>query len=110
MPPYELRWVFKDGTIKAMTDRPQDREPPARELIEGLEGRLHRYHFMLGEYDRLATVKFPDNASAAATSMRASGSGAFVRFETHPLISAQEAQRAMQMVRGSKVAYRAPNA
>ena len=55
-------------------------------------------------------MKFPDNASAAATSMRASAFGAFARFETHPLMTTQEAQRAMRMVKDSKVAYRAPNA
>jgi uncharacterized protein with GYD domain len=102
--------MFKDATVKAMTDRPQDREPPARELIESFGGRMHHYYFMLGEYDGLAIVEFPDNASAAATSMRASASGAFTRFETHPLMTAQEAQRAMQMVKDCTKAYRAPNA
>jgi uncharacterized protein with GYD domain len=110
MPLYELRWMFKDTTVKAMTERPQDREPPARELIESFGGKLHSYYFMLGEYDGLAIVEFPDNASAAATSMRASVSGAFTRFETHPLMTAQEAMRAMDMVKGNKTPYRAPNA
>ena len=36
--------------------------------------------------------------------------GAFARFETHPLMTAQEAQRAMQMVKDCTTAYRAPNA
>ena len=110
MPTYELRWMFKDAALKAMTDKPQDREPPARELIESFGGRMHHYYFMLGEYDGLAIVEFPDNASAAATSMRANVSGAFARFETHPLMTAQEAQRAMQMVKDRAFAYRAPNA
>ena len=39
------------ATVKAMTDRPQDREPPARELIESFGGKMHHYYFMLGEYD-----------------------------------------------------------
>jgi uncharacterized protein with GYD domain len=110
MPLYEMRWMFKDATVKAMTERPQDREAPARELIEGFGGRMHHYYFMLGEYDGLAIVEFPDNAAAAATSMRASASGAFARFETHPLLTTQEAQRAMQLVKDRAVAYRAPNA
>ncbi len=110
MPLYELRWMFKDAAVKAMTERPQDREPHVRELIGGFGGRMHHYYFMLGEYDGLAIVEFPDNASAAATSMRASASGAFARFETHPLMTTQEAQRAMQMVKDRGVAYRAPNA
>ena len=110
MPLYEMRWMFKDATLKAMTDKPQDREAPARELVEGFGGKLHHYYFMLGEYDGLAIVEFPDNAAAAATSMRASASGAFARFETHPLLTTQEAQRAMQMVKDHAFAYRAPNA
>ena len=110
MPLYEMRWMFKDAALKSMTDKPQDREPPARELVEGFGGKLHHYYFMLGEYDGLAIVEFPDNASAAATGMRAGASGAFARFETHPLLTTQEAQRAMQMVKDRAVAYRAPNA
>ena len=110
MPLYEMRWMFKDAALKSMTDKPQDREAPARDLIEGFGGKLHHYYFMLGEYDGLAVVEFPDNASAAATSMRASASGAFARFETHPLMTAQEAQRAMRMAKDRAVAYRAPNA
>ena len=110
MPPYEMRWMFKDAALKAMTEQPQDREAPARELIESFGGRMHHYYFMLCEYDGLAIVEFPDNASAAATSMRASVSGAFARFETHPRLTAREAQRAMQMVKDHAFAYRAPNA
>ena len=110
MPLYEMRWMFKDAALKSMTDKPQDREVPARELIEGFGGKLHHHHFMPGQCDGLAVVEFPDNAPAAATSMRAGASGAFARFETHPLMTTQEAQRAMQMVKDRAVAYRAPNA
>ncbi len=70
-----------------MTERPQDREAPAREPIESFGGKMHHYNFILGEYDGLAIIEFPDNAAAAATSMRASVSGAFARFETHPLLT-----------------------
>jgi uncharacterized protein with GYD domain len=110
MPMYELRWMFNGATIGAMTDRPQDREGPARELIESFNGRMHHYYFMLGEYDGLAITEFPDNTSVAACSMRASASGAFARFETHALMTTEEAQRAMQMVKDRAFAYRAPNA
>ena len=71
---------------------------------------MHHYYFRLGEYDGLAIVEFPDNASAAAISTRASVLGAFARFETHPLLTAQEAQRAMRMVKDRAFAYRAANA
>ena len=58
MPLYELRWMFKDAAVKAMTDRPQDREPPARELIESFGGKMHHYYFMLG-----STTASPSSSS-----------------------------------------------
>ena len=110
MPTYELWWTFKDETIRHLTEQPQNRVAPARELIEKFGGRLHQYYFMLGEHDGLAIVEFPDNVSAAACSMRASASGAFARFESHLLLTAEEAERAMRMVKEQAFAYRAPNA
>ncbi len=109
MPLYGRRWMSKDAASNMMAGRSQHGEAPARELVEGCGGRMHRCS-MLGEYDGITIVEFPDDGAAAAASMRASASGAFARFETHPLMTAQEAQRAMQMVKDRAVAYRAPNA
>ena len=108
MPTYELRWMFNAAAAKAMTEAPQDREVPARALIEAFGGTMKTYHFMLGEYDGVAICEFPDNVTAAACSMRATTSGAFARFETHPLLTAAEAKAAMQMVKDKSVAYRSP--
>jgi uncharacterized protein with GYD domain len=109
MPLYGMRWMSKDTPSKMMAGRSQHGEAPARELVEGGGGRMHRCS-MPGEYDGLAIVEFPDDGAAAAASMRASASGAFLRFEAHPLLTAQEAQRAMRMAKESTTAYRSPNA
>ena len=109
MPLYGMRWMSKDAASKMMAGRSQHSEAPALELVEGFGGRMHQCS-MLGEYDGLAIVEFPDDAAAAAASMRASASGAFLRFEAHPLLTAQEAQRAMRMAKESTTAYRSPNA
>ena len=109
MPLYGMRWMSKDTASKMMVGRSQHGEAPARELVEGCGGRMHRCS-MLGEYDGLAIVEFPDAAAAAAASMRASASGAFLRFEAHPLLNTLGAQRAMRMVKDGTTAYRAPNA
>ena len=83
-----------------------------RWCMTGVGGRIAPTHLRgeMGDPVRLAIVEFSDNGSAAATTMRASALGAFARFETHPLMTAQEAQRAMQMVKDCAKAYRAPNA
>ena len=109
MPFYGMRWMSRDTASNMMPGRSPHGEAPARELVEGCGGRMHRCS-MLGEYDGLAVVEFPDDAAAAAASMRASASGAFLRFEMHPLLTTEEAQRAMQMLKDSTTAYRAPNA
>ncbi len=108
MPSYELRWMFSVAAAKTMTEAPQDREAPARALVEAFGGTMQSYHFMLGEYDGVAICTFADNVAAAACSMRATTSGAFTRFETHPLLTPEEARAAMQMVKDRSHAYRSP--
>lgn len=105
---YMMRWMWKDAAIRAMTETPQDREAAARQVVEAFGGKMSHYFFILGEYDGLLIAEFPDNESAAAVSMRVSASGAFSRFETHALMTAQEAQQSMQRVKSASAAYRAP--
>ncbi len=75
MPLYGRRWMSKDAASKMMAGRSQHGEAPARELVEGFGGRIHRCS-MPGEYDGLAIVEFPDDAAAAAASSAAMSSSA----------------------------------
>jgi uncharacterized protein with GYD domain len=109
MPHYLYRWQWKDASTKAMTNAPHDRTGPARELVEGFGGKMLCYYFAFGEYDGLAICEFPDNGAAAAFSLKAASSGAFARFETTPLLTAHEAEEAMQRVKTSGVTYRPPS-
>jgi uncharacterized protein with GYD domain len=106
---YLIRWQFKDGTAKALVDKPQDRTGPATALIEGFGGKLHSYYFSFGDYDGLGIAEFSNPVSAAACSMKAASTGAFARFETTVLLTA-EAEAAMRKAGGTGVQYRAPNA
>ncbi|WP_372617175.1 GYD domain-containing protein [Falsiroseomonas sp.] len=109
MPHFMLRWSFKDSTIKALTDKPQDREAAARQVVEAFGGKLVCYYFVLGEYDGLGICEFPDSISAAALSMRLGSTGVFSRVETHALLTTTEAQRAMQQVKDAGAgSYRPP--
>ena len=65
MPLYGRRWMSKDTASKMMAGRSQHGEAPARELVEGFGGRIHRCSTPC-EYDGLAIVEFPDDAAAAA--------------------------------------------
>ena len=105
---YMIRWQFNNSAAKAMVSTPQDRTGPATTLIEGFGGKLHSYFFAFGEYDGLAICEFPDNTAAAACSMTAASTGAFTRFETMSLLTAKEAQAAMQRAHDTKTGYKPP--
>jgi uncharacterized protein with GYD domain len=44
--------------------------------VESAGGRLEAYYFAFGPHDAVAIVELPDNVSAAALSIAASGGGA----------------------------------
>jgi uncharacterized protein with GYD domain len=110
MSSYLIRWQFKDATVKALVDSPQNRTASACALIEGFGGKLLSYYLALGEYDGLGICEFPDTVSVAARSMKAAATGAFARFETMALLTAAEAEEAMKKAKGATVDYTAPNA
>ena len=106
---YLIRWRFTDEAAKSLVETPQNRTAPARELIEGFDGQLLSYYFVLGEYDGLAICDFPDTVSVAACSMKAASTGAFARFETMALLTATEAKEAMKKAKNTKTDYATPD-
>ncbi len=105
-----LRFQFNSASAKAMVEKPQDRVGPATTLVESFGGKLHHYFFALGEFDGVGIAEFPDNKSVAAFAMKAAATGAFAKFETTVLLTASEAEAAMQQAKGSGTSYKAPNA
>jgi uncharacterized protein with GYD domain len=107
---YMIRWQFTDTSAKALVGKPNDRTGAAKALVEGFGGKLHSYYISFGEYDGVAICEFPDNTAAAACSMSAAATGAFSRFETTTLLTAQEAEAAMRKAHGTKTGYKPPTA
>ncbi|GGJ03029.1 hypothetical protein GCM10011320_07390 [Neoroseomonas lacus] len=108
MPHFMYEWSFTAAQAKALVENPQDREAPARQVVEAFGGRLLCYYFMLGKRDGMLVAEFPDTESAAACSMRVASSGAFTAFRTHALMTSAEAQRSMQKVKAASFAYHPP--
>ena len=107
---YMLRWQFTADSAKNFVAKPQDRTKAAQSLVEGFGGKVLSYYFALGEYDGVGICEFPDNVSVTACSLKAASTGAFSRFETTALLTAQEAEAAMKQANGAKLSYTAPNA
>ncbi len=68
----------------------------ARELIEGLGGKLESFYFAFGGADAIVVVEMPDNVSAAAAAVTVSAGGGATT-KTVALITPEEMDAAAKM-------------
>ena len=108
MPFYMQRFKFASNSMKALIAKPKNRRDAAKKIIEAHGGKLHDYYLQFGEYDVLVIAEYPDNAAATAISMTVGASGAFSAGETTPLITMEEAVKAMTRAGKAKAAYKPP--
>ena len=92
-----------DGMRGLAKDKASGRQAAIKDALAALGGKLDSMHFALGEQDVVLICECPDHVSAAALAMAASASG-LVRTKTIPLLTVEEADRALT----SKTGYRAP--
>ena len=109
MPHYMTRWKYSNQQLKAMIDQPQDREAAARKMVEAHGGKLKAFYFSFGDYDGVAIIEAPDNTTAAAALM-ALGAAGVSGLSTTVLLTAQEAQEAMQQAGSVQSGYTPPGA
>lgn len=108
MPVYMFQARYTADAIKAMVASPQDREAPARALIESMGGKLVHMYFAMGTDDVVAIIEAADDQAVAAMSMIIGASGSFSSGATTKLMSAQEAMGAMQQAQKAAAAYNPP--
>ena len=85
---------------------PQNALDRLRPGIEALGGSIESAYYAFGEYDVVAILQFPDNASAGAFSVAASAGGAVHAIKTTPLMTIDEGMEMMRKAAGA--GYRAP--
>ncbi|MCX5517106.1 GYD domain-containing protein [Kaistia defluvii] len=103
---YLLQVSYATNAVKAMVANPQNREDPARKVVESMGGKLHAFYFALGEFDVVMIAEFPDNVSAAAVSLATGATGALSRFETTALMTTADGMEAMRKAKAG--AYSPP--
>lgn len=64
-------------------------------FAESAGGKIDAFYFAFGPYDAVAIADYPDNVSAVAVSVAASGAGA-VHLQMTPLATAEEMDRAIE--------------
>jgi len=106
MPHYLHQVAYSQAGWNAIIAQPQDRLEIVRTAIEKLGGKLVHGWFAFGEYDVIAITEMPDNVSAAALAIAFAGGGACKSVQSTPLMSQEEAIRAMQLA--GECGYRPP--
>jgi len=105
MPKYLFRGSYSQEGIKGVRkEGGSARMDVARELAEGLGGKLEAFFFAFGAHDFYAIADLPDNAAAVALAATVGASGAMSSFETIPLITPEDADEATHR----SVNYRPP--
>lgn len=91
---------------KTLVKNPQDRLEAVRRAVEKSGGKYHGGWFAFGKYDVIVILDLPDNVAAAANSMAYAAGGACSAVRTTPLLTAEEAVRALK--KAGETAYRPP--
>lgn len=105
MPFYLFQGRYSTNAIKAMIDKPQNREEGARPLIEAVGGKLHHLFFCFGREDVIALIEAPDDQAMAACALVVGGSGALSGGATTKLMTAEDAMQAMQRANKATSSY-----
>src|SRR5262245_40891301 len=95
MPFYLQQFKYSAASMKALIAKPKNRRDVAKKIIEAHGGKLHEYFLAFGEYDVVLIAEYPDNAAATAVSLTVGASGGFGGGLTMPLITMDEAVKAM---------------
>ena len=106
MPAYLVQVSYTGDAWSTQLDNPTNVLDRVGPVVERLGGKVEAAYYTFGEYDLVAIVQFPDNASAAALSLAASAGGAIKGYRTTPLMDIDEGMEAMRKAAAS--GYRPP--
>jgi uncharacterized protein with GYD domain len=104
MPKFLIEANYTAKGLRALAqEKPSSRQAVIRETFASLGGKLEAIYYALGDRDVFVLCELPDHVSAAAVSVAVSATG-MVRTRTIPLLTVEEADRAVSM----RTSYRAP--
>ena len=101
MPSYLCQAAYTSEAWSSLQKNPEDRIEAIRPIVARLGGRILSGFISFGDYDVVLILEMPDNTTAAAFSMAASGGGALRSLKTTPLLTTQEARQAMEKAAAS---------
>jgi len=104
MPKYLYQVNYTPSGIQGVVnDSASGRRADVQAAVKALGGKLEAFYYSFGEYDVVAIADLPNAVTAAAFSLRTSGTGT-CRVRTTPLLTVEEMDQALEV----KLQYRAP--
>ena len=73
---YLVQAAYTAEAWSTLVGTPQDRSEPVREMVEDAGGSIESFYLAFGDFDVVAIVELPNNATAAAVSIATSAAGA----------------------------------
>ena len=67
---YLVQAAYTAEASSTLVGNPQDRSEPVRQMVEDAGGSLESFYLAFGDFDVIAIVELPDDATAAAVSTR----------------------------------------
>jgi len=103
---YLFQGRYTAEAIRAMVNKPQDREAAARPLIEAVGGKLHHMFFCFGADDVIALIEAPNDDAMAACALAVGASGAMSGGSTTKLMTSADAMKAMAKAKTASANYK----
>lgn len=101
MPIYVSLVKFTQQGVSTMKDKGVARSDMVQRNIESLGGKLLHAYYCLGEYDVVAVLQFPDNASAMKAAVLNASLG-HIQISTMPAVSRDEWRQLLKETWGKK--------
>ena len=109
MPHFLVQWKFNPQSFETMRQKPLDRYATSVRLADAFHGSIVSMYNRMGAYDGMGIFSFPDVMHAAAHSVHALATGAFLKHECEQLLSPSEYKLALLMSHDTAADYLPPN-
>ncbi|MCK8482467.1 GYD domain-containing protein [Aliiroseovarius sp. S2029] len=103
---YLFKGQYSTDSLRALVDKPEDREAVAGEMISAMGGTLHHLFFCFGEDDVMALIEAPDDEVMAACALVVGASGTMAGGATTKLMTSKEAVSAMEKAKAGQKSYK----
>ncbi len=101
---YLIQISYTSEAWAAMLKEPQNRLEKVKTAVQNLKGQILEGYFALDDCTLIVIFEFPDNETAAAASMAFLSGGAIKDLKLTPLISPEDAMKAM--AKGASIGYK----